>query len=139
MNIFDNLREKLQKAKQKENARNLIANQIWMNAIRIVDEVEQEFDNPTLCCLGSPCEYQTENANINHGWIACTKALPPQPKPNPEFEGKSLELYLVSMNDSKYPWRAFWNGKDFTDGWRVVYPIAWQQLPKRYMINDLVD
>lgn len=73
----------------------------------------------------------------DNGWIPCTVTLPPQPKSNPEFEGKPLELYLVSMNDSKYPWRAFWNGKDFTDGFRVVYPVAWQPLPEGYKNNDL--
>jgi len=28
------------------------------------------------CYLGSPCEYQSETANINHGWILCNKELP---------------------------------------------------------------
>lgn len=28
------------------------------------------------CYLGSPCEYQTEDVNHNHGWIPCSERLP---------------------------------------------------------------
>ena len=71
----------------------------------------------------------------NNGWIPCSKELPPQPKENPLFENKPLELYLVSLNSTDYPWRAFWNGKCFSDGWSRVEPIAWQPLPKPYKLN----
>lgn len=63
------------------------------------------------------------------GWIPCDKELPPMPKENPLFENKPLELYLVSLNSTDYPWRAFWNGKFFTDGWSKVKVIAWMPLP----------
>lgn len=69
-----------------------------------------------------------------NGWVPCAKELPPQPKSNPEFQGKALELYLVSMAFSKYPWRVFWNGEFFSDGFSKVYPIAWQPMPKGYEV-----
>lgn len=28
------------------------------------------------CYLGSPCEYQTEDVNYNHGWVACSERFP---------------------------------------------------------------
>lgn len=65
-------------------------------------------------------------------WIPCDKELPPQPKENPLFENKPLELYLVSLDKSDYPWRAMWNGKEFTDGCNKVWPEAWQPLPESY-------
>ncbi|MBR6538094.1 MAG: DUF551 domain-containing protein [Lachnospiraceae bacterium] len=68
----------------------------------------------------------------SNGWIPCSERLPEEPKENPFFEGKPLELYLVSMKHDKYPWRAFWNGKDFTDGWSIVQPEAWMPLPEPY-------
>lgn len=68
----------------------------------------------------------------NNGWIPCSRELPPQPKENPLFGNKPLELYLVSLNSTDYPWRAFWNGKYFTDGWSKITPIAWQPLPAPY-------
>lgn len=68
----------------------------------------------------------------NNGWIPCSEELPPMPKENPLFENKPLELYLVSLNSTDYPWRAFWNGKFFTDGFSKVEPIAWQPLPAPY-------
>lgn len=68
----------------------------------------------------------------NNGWIPCNKELPPQPAENPLFDSKQLELYLVSVKDDKYPFRAFWNGKSFTDGWSKINVIAWQPLPEPY-------
>lgn len=63
------------------------------------------------------------------GWILCSEQLPPQPKENPVFDNKPLELYLVSNEISDYSFRAFWNGKFFTDGFGDVKAIAWQPLP----------
>lgn len=67
-----------------------------------------------------------------NGWIPCAKRLPDEPKPNVEFEGKPLELYLVSVEDEPYPFRAFWNGKNFTDGMSKLNVAAWQPLPSVY-------
>ena len=57
--------------------------------------------------------------------------LPREPKENPVFDDKPLELYLVDMGGS-YPLRAFWNGKQFTDGWSILNVIAWRPLPDPY-------
>lgn len=67
----------------------------------------------------------------NDGWIPVKEALPEEPKENPVFDDKPLELYLVDMGGS-YPLRAFWNGKQFTDGWSVLNVIAWRPLPEPY-------
>lgn len=126
MNVFDLIREKLKKEKEDKQAayeyavdRNLFGMaDVLMGKVAEIDDVMKIIDEAEK-------EY-------NNGWIPCTTELPPQPKSNPEFEGKPLELYLVSRNDYKYPWRAFWNGEDFTDGFRKVYPVAWQPLPEQY-------
>ena len=68
----------------------------------------------------------------NGGWIPCEKEMPPQPQDNPLFENKPLELYLATEKGSDYPWRVFWNGKYFTDGWSKVNVIAWRPLPEPY-------
>ena len=64
-------------------------------------------------------------------WIPVEERLPEEPKENPVFDDKSLELYLVDMGGS-YPLRAFWNGKKFTDGWSALEVKAWMPLPEPY-------
>lgn len=68
----------------------------------------------------------------NNGWILCEKELPPQPEANPAFDNRPVELYLVSEENADYPFRAFWNGKHFTDGFSVVDVVAWQPMPTAY-------
>lgn len=68
----------------------------------------------------------------NDGWIPVEERLPEMPKENPEFEGKKPELYLVTVRGTKYPFRAFWNGSDFTDGWTRCNVTAWCPLPEPY-------
>lgn len=65
------------------------------------------------------------------GWIPAEERMPEEPKENPVFDDKPLELYLVDMGGS-YPLRAFWNGKQFTDGWSVLNVLAWRPLPEPY-------
>ena len=65
------------------------------------------------------------------GWIPVEERLPEEPKENPEFDNKPLELYLVDIGES-YPLRAFWNGKQFADGWSILKVIAWMPLPEPY-------
>lgn len=74
----------------------------------------------------------TRCSRDNAGWISVDERLPEEPKENPEFEGKKIELYLVTVNGTKYPFRAMWNGKVFTDGWRKCKVIAWRPLPESY-------
>lgn len=71
-------------------------------------------------------------AEYNNGWISCSERLPEEPKPNPLFENKPLEFYIVTEKGATYPFRAFWNGKAFTDGWSKLDVIAWQPLPAPY-------
>lgn len=79
-----------------------------------------------------------EAEQYNNGWIPCSERLPEEPKTNPLFEGKNVELYLVTTGygsceeDKVYPFRAFWNGVNFTDGWHILDVIAWQPLPEPY-------
>ena len=70
--------------------------------------------------------------HMNDGWIPVEERLPEEPKENPEFEGKKIELYLVTVKGTKYPFRAMWNGKFFTDGWSKCNVIAWRPLPEPY-------
>lgn len=67
----------------------------------------------------------------NAGWIPVEECLPEEPKENPVFDDKPLELYLVDMGGG-YPLRAFWNGKKFTDGWSALDVKAWMPLPAPY-------
>ena len=70
--------------------------------------------------------------HMNDGWISVEERLPEEPKENPEFEGKKIELYLVTVKGTKYPFRAMWNGKFFADGWSKCNVIAWRPLPEPY-------
>lgn len=79
-----------------------------------------------------------ENIEKVGEWIPCSERLPHEPKTNPVLEGKNLELYLVTTKygsdeiDEVYPFRAFWNGVNFTDGWHILDVIAWMPLPELY-------
>ena len=65
-------------------------------------------------------------------WIPVTQRLPEEPEENIYFEGKRLELYLVTERWAAYPFRAIWNGKDFTDGFSKLDVTAWMPLPDAY-------
>ena len=66
------------------------------------------------------------------GWVPCSERLPEEPEENPDFDYKPLELYLVCGSKEEYPFRAFWNGKFFTDGWYKLEVAAWMPLPSPY-------
>lgn len=91
-------------------------------AMTIVQEVAKEYGKDT-------------NVPSNE-WIPVETELPPMPKENPLFENKPLELYLVTLKGQIYPFRAFWNGKFFTDGWGKVKATAWMPLPPKYEPKD---
>lgn len=40
----------------------------------------------------------------------------------------------MTVDGDVYPFRAFWNGKTFTDGWRAVAVVAWMPLPEPYQV-----
>lgn len=75
-------------------------------------------------------------------WIPCSEQIPEEPEENPLFDGKCLEVYLVttkygsSEQDKVYPFRAFWNGINFTDGMNILDVIAWMSLPKPYRESE---
>lgn len=70
--------------------------------------------------------------HMNEGWIPVEERMPEAPEENPVFDDKQLELYLVCVDGGSYPLRAFWNGKEFTDGWSVLKVTAWMPLPEPY-------
>ena len=70
--------------------------------------------------------------DYNNGWRDFSIEIPPYPKKNPLFDNKPLELYFVSDICADYPFRAFWNGKFFTDGFSRVDVVAWQPLPPAF-------
>lgn len=67
-----------------------------------------------------------------HRWIPVSEQLPEKPEEPPEFDNKTLELYLVTVKNSERPFRAFWNGASFTDGLLKLDVIAWMPLPEPY-------
>ena len=62
--------------------------------------------------------------------------LPEEPEENEIFDNKPLELYLVSIKGDPYPFRAFWNGKFFTNGWQKCEVTAWMPLPEPYKESE---
>jgi hypothetical protein len=78
-------------------------------------------------------------------WIPCSEQIPEEPEENPLFDGKCLEIYLVttkygsSEQDKVYPFRAFWNGINFTDGMNILDVIAWMPLPEPYKEREDKD
>lgn len=85
---------------------------------------------------------QAEEQGLPIRWIPCSEQIPEEPEENPLFEGKCLEVYLVttkygsSEQDKVYPFRAFWNGINFTDGMNILDVIAWMPLPKPYRESE---
>ena len=89
--------------------------------------------NEIGCQFGQKMDEVKDKLNSAKNWIPCSERLPAQPGNNPVFESKPLELYLISVKNSDYPYRAFWNGKIFTDGFsKVENVIAWMPLPEAY-------
>lgn len=68
-------------------------------------------------------------------WIPVEERLPDIPTPNDYFDNKHIELYLVDIGD-RYPLRAIWNGKIFTDGFHELDVIKWMPLPKLYRKDE---
>ena len=98
--------------------------------------IERYKENPRLevvdICYGLNQAKRIIRKHMNDGWISVEERLPEEPKENPEFEGKKIELYLVTVKGTKYPFRAMWNGKFFTDGWSKCNVMAWHPLPEPY-------
>lgn len=109
---------------------------VYIKECDYMQEKNDIADNVCLCTMLMKLKaveiVEQAAAEDNNGWIPCSKELPPQPKENPIFDSKPLELYLVTEKYADYPIRAFWNGKFFTDGWSKVDVLAWQPLPEPY-------
>lgn len=79
---------------------------------------------------------------LKNPWIPVSERLPEEPEENPVFYGKYLEVYLVttkygsSEQDNVYPFRAFWNGINFTDGMNILDVIAWMPMPEPYRESE---
>lgn len=100
---------------------------------RLVKHLEWGWTEETTKAIELGIQALKENT-----WIPCSERLPEEPKENPVFAGKYLEVYLVTTKygsneqDKVYPFRAFWNGINFTDGRRILDVIAWMSLPEPY-------
>ena len=97
------------------------------------NEKPREVQDEDIASFSRDIEYLRDFIRkcMNDGWIPAEERLPEEPKENPEFDNKPLELYLVDIGES-YPLRAFWNGKQFADGWSILKVIAWMPLPEPY-------
>lgn len=97
------------------------------DAIKIVNQLAEE-SNLTPCYLGSPCEYQNEDAKMpkeywNNGWIPCSERLPEEDKYVLCQGNISIFIALVDSFDGE--WR--------DDGhYRRINVKAWQPLPAPY-------
>lgn len=80
---------------------------------------------------------QADELGVYGKWIPVSERLPEEPKENEIFDNKPLELYLVSIKGDPYPFRAFWNGKFFTNGWQKCEVTAWMPLPEPYRESDV--
>lgn len=69
----------------------------------------------------------------HYRWIPVEERRPERPEENPVFDNKPLELYLVSVKNVDYAFRAFWNGSSFTDGWEKLEVLAWMPLPEPFV------
>lgn len=68
-------------------------------------------------------------------WIPVSERLPEPPRENQELDYSPLDVYLVSINEG-YPFRAFWDGKNFGDGMFRLDVKAWMPLPEPYKENE---
>ena len=64
-------------------------------------------------------------------WIPVSERLPEPPNENQDLDYSPFDVYLVSTNEG-YPFRAFWDGKNFGDGMFKLDVKAWMPLPKPY-------
>lgn len=113
----------------------------YQKAIEVIDtllhlmcgEEREDGYKPTMEEMSKSMDLLTDLANKadSFEWIPVTEKLPEQPKENQELDYSPLDVYLVSINEG-YPFRAFWDGKNFGDGMFKLDVKAWMPLPKPY-------
>lgn len=113
----------------------------YQKAIEVIDtllhlmcgEEREDGYKPTMEEMSNSMDLLKElvNKTDSFEWIPVTERLPEQPMENQELDYSPLDVYLVSINEG-YPFRAFWDGKNFGDGMFKLDVKAWMPLPKPY-------
>lgn len=113
----------------------------YKKAIEVIDtllhlmcgEEREDGYKPTMEEMSNSMDLLKELANKadSFEWIPVTERLPEPPRENQELDYSPLDVYLVSINEG-YPFRAFWDGKNFGDGMFKLDVKAWMPLPKPY-------
>ena len=117
----------------------------YQKAIEVIDtllhlmcgEEREDGYKPTMEEMSNSMDLLKELANKADAfeWIPVTERLPEPPKENQELDYRPLDVYLVSINEG-YPFRAFWDGKNFGDGMFKLDVKAWMPLPKPMKEED---
>lgn len=131
-----------QQSKDESVKGDLISRSALIESLKVHFDAFYREDGKIMCsdhiCTSEDCDdlikfVQNQPTVSNDGWIPCSEKYPPIPKSNPLLENKPLGLYLVTVTEEGYPFRAFWNGSSFTDGMSILTEvIAWQPLPQPY-------
>ncbi len=119
-----------------------IEKQIDLNTKRYIDNISDEYSmmlDKKIALLKWMINLIKSQPKVNE-WISVEERLPNIPTSNNYFDNKPIELYLVDIGD-RYPLRAIWNGKIFTDGFCELNVIAWMPLPEPYerKNNDVIN
>ena len=105
-------------------------------AMDIVDQVAEEYQECALCYFGNPCEYQNKDvrmpeSELNNGWIPCGERLPDtEHKPHKPVLVQLKMSMVVGYANSAGQWFA-----DCGDGCSLDVTdeaIAWRPLPGPY-------
>ena len=140
MNVFEKIREKLEETKTRKcisgiagNAYEIGLRHAFYDAIEIVDQVEEEYGNPTLCYLCGPCEYQTEDVNHNNGWIPVGEERYPDTDRYILISFANFSIPVVGRYKEDEEGGAFYCGdEDETLLSHDLIVNAWMELPKPY-------
>lgn len=113
----------------------------YQKAIEVIDtllhlmcgEEREDGYKPTMEEMSNSMDLLKDLANKadSFEWIPVSERLPEPPKENQELDYSPFDVYLVSINEG-YPFRAFWDGKNFGDGMFKLDVKAWMPLPKPY-------
>ena len=137
--------------KQQKKAFSVLVGWAYEDAIEIINQLAEE-SNLTPCYLGSPCEYQNEEAKMpptlldyitfvddNNGWIPCSERLPKEKVYDDGYVEPSEDVLVYTRYGnrkiSRY-WGSRRNKRDYYDWVDIKCQknevIAWQPLPELY-------